>query len=247
MIRAAIIDDEAKSRSILSNLLHRLCPDVNIVIESDNITRGADDLNDNDVDLVFLDIEMPDGTGFDLLNRLTQKNFDVIFITAHNEYAIQAIKNNALDYLLKPVNILELKQAIKKAQNRLHERLNMKNVKALAIEPISHNSIGKIAIPIGDGLEFVNIDSIVRLLAKGSYTQIYCENNISYMSSRSLKDYEDMLPQKTFFRTHNSHIINLGHIKHYHRGNGGYVTMADGSVIDISKRRKKEFLDIFVA
>ncbi len=241
MIKTVIIDDEGKSREALATMLSRYCSGVEVAAKAAGVAEGLAAIREHAPQLVFLDISMPDGTGFDLLSQLDNIAFEVVFITAHNEYALQAIKASAIDYLLKPLNIQELQEAVQKAALRITEKqqlLQTAQVKKAALT-------GRIAVPVNDGLQFISLQQIVRLAAKGSYTEIYTGDN-HILSSRPLKDYEDMLPCDCFFRAHHSHIINLAYIRQYHRGEGGYVTMQDGSVIDISKRKKKDFLSLFL-
>lgn len=246
MIRVAVIDDEVKSRTNLIQLLQRFCPDVTIVLEAGSISEGLPALVAARPDLLILDIEMPDGTGFDLLDMLPGIDFELVFVTAYNEYAIKAIKANAVDYLLKPLDIKELQKAVLKAEARIHEKARLQNT---AIPPAMTNQSAKdmhrIAIAYKDGFEFVTLDSIIHLSSNGSYTEIYCDEDKRYLCSKPLKDYEDLLPPALFFRVHHSHIINLEYVKHYHRGDGGYLTMSNGSEICLSRRKKKEFLELF--
>lgn len=243
MIRAAIVDDEKKSRSTLKTLLTRYCDGINVIAEAETVSDGQKMLDTSNPELLFLDIAMPDGKGFELL-RSNHSDMEVIFITAHDEYAIQAIKNNATDYLLKPLNIAELQKAVLKATKRIYEK---KAIQALSVrhydQPVGWQQ--HLVIPIADGLKFINLHHIIHLTAKGSYTQISCKDKITLLSSKPLKEYEQMLPAAQFFRIHHSNIINLAYIKQYYRGNGGHVVMEDGSSIDISKRRKKDFLNLF--
>jgi two-component system, LytTR family, response regulator len=244
MIKAIIVDDERKSREILSTMLSRYCTGIEVVAAAGNVEEGIAAITAEKPQILFLDISMPDGNGFDLLNKIGETDFEIIFITAYNEYALQAIKARAIDYLLKPLNIKELQLAVQKAAERIEEKQYL--IEALQKQQEKKNiATGRLAVPVNDGLQFVSLEQIVRLTAKGSYTEIFSEDNSHVLSSRPLKEYEDMLPANVFFRAHHSHIINLAYIRQYHRGEGGYVTMHDGSVIDISKRKKKDFLNLF--
>lgn len=180
-------------------------------------------------------------------SRISRANFERIFVTAYSEYALRALKAEAVDYLIKPINIAELQKAVLRAEDRINKKKGRADVWHL-LQHFDKRTYGidKIAIPVGDGLDFVQIQQIIRLAAKGSYTQLFCTGCPPILSSRPLKEYECLLPAHQFFRAHHSHIINLSFIRHYHRGEGGYVTMSDGSVIDISKRKKKQFLELFL-
>lgn len=246
-MRALIIDDETKSREALQTLLNDHCENVRVVGFAGDVNEALRQLKVHEPDLVFLDISMPGGTGFDLLKKVPEINFEVIFVTAHDNYAIQAIRSNAIDYLLKPVSIEDLRQAIGKAATKLGERQRPENLKEIieALEARVFRQQNKIAVPTSYGLEFIPLNQIVTLEADGSYTCISLVGRNKVLSTRHLKEYESLLPQTEFIRVHHSHIINLEHVKHYHRGEGGSVIMADGSEIMISKRKKKDFLDRF--
>lgn len=248
MIKAIVVDDELKSREILSALITKYCEGIKIEAEAHNVATAVGMINEHQPDLVFLDIAMPDGTGFDVLNLLEEADPEVIFTTAYNEYALQAIKADAIDYILKPINIFELQTAVQRATKRILDKRNLDAANAL----LKHNRFantnpGKIAIPENDGLRFIDTEQIIYLEAKGTYTEFFCTGGYKYLSSKPLKEYEIILPPNQFFRAHHSYIIHLKYIQNYHKGNGGYVTMAEGSVIDISKRKKRRFLEIFHA
>ena len=247
MVKCIIVDDEQKSRQALATLLKRYCSDVHVVAQAGSVSEALGVLENEIIDLAFLDISMPDGTGFVLLEKTQAGNCAVVFITAYNEYALQAIKANALDYLLKPINIRELQQSVAKVRDKMGTA-PQQNIQKLFDElHRKYNSEGKIAVPVNTGLKFLPVKTIIRLQAEGAYTRIFSENEAYVLSSRPLGHYEQLLPNRLFFRAHHSHIINLGYIKEYHRGEGGYVVMSDGVAIDISKRRKKSFLDLFQA
>jgi len=245
-MRAIIVDDERKSRETLQTLIEKYCDGVLIVGLANGVENALTLIQSQQPDVIFLDISMPDGSGFDLLRRVPKVDFEVIFVTAYDNYALQAIKTNALDYILKPISIDDLQAAIQKAFARLKEKSTEGNIKFL-LEQLDTKvgKTGKIAIPASDGFNFVNLDDIICLSAEGSYTKIALIGGKVILSTRHLKEYEDQLPPSDFIRVHHSHIVNIGHITHYHRGEGGYVTMVNGTEITISKRKKKDFLDRF--
>lgn len=197
-------------------------------------------------DLVFLDIEMPNGNAFELLNNVVPVNFEIIFVTAFDNYALHAIKYSALDYLLKPVNIKELQDAVKKAE----ERIKVKNI-ARRIDTLLYNiqanqsSYQRMALPTMDGFIFMDTVEFVRLEANNNYTIIHLSNNNKVLVARSLKEFEELLPPQQFSRIHNSHIVNHDHIRKYHRGRGGYIEMENGTMLEVSTRKKDEFLSKF--
>ncbi|HYF29743.1 MAG TPA: LytTR family DNA-binding domain-containing protein [Chitinophagaceae bacterium] len=246
MLTAVIIDDEAHSVDVLKNLLDIYCPNVKVIGQADHATAGRKLIAEHAPDIVFLDIEMPFGTGFDMLDAVEHKNTNVIFVTAYDHYALKAIKYYAIDYLLKPVDIDELKNAVKKVAERKEQQSASAlpvNLLKTYLEKGIDNS--KIALPMADGLQFVNRSEIVRCEACGNYTRIYLQENRTYMVARTLGEYEELLSPYNFLRIHHAHLINLDHIERYVRGEGGYVIMSDGAVVDISRRKKQDFLNRF--
>ena len=247
-MRTLIIDDEPKSRETLLTLVQNYCEGITVAGTAANITDAAGLIETVSPQLVFLDISMPGGTGFDLLKALPLINFEVIFVTAYDKYGIEAIRANALDYLLKPVSIEELKDAVAKARLRIEQKQTAGNISSLLkLVDEKINQPYKVSIPVGDGLIFVSTTDIVCLVADGSYTRLMLKDNRKLLSSRNLKEYEDILPSSGFIRVHHSNIINIEHVRQYHRGEGGHVVMTDGTEVMISKRKKKDFLDRFIS
>jgi len=246
MINALIVDDEPKNIRILNGLLEESCPEVKILGEAVSAETAIPLIHEKNPDLVFLDIEMPYGNAFDLLDRIMPINFEIIFITAFDDYTLKAFKYSALDYLLKPVSIDELKTAVRKAK----ERIRFKNINH-QLQNLLFNinkpspSLQKIALPCNEGLVFVLLSDIIRFEAKGGYTQVLTTDGQKYVSSRIIKEYEEILPEDIFFRIHNSHIINLNYVKKYHKGRGGVIEMSDNAQIEVATRRKEEFLARF--
>jgi two-component system LytT family response regulator len=193
-------------------------------------------------DLVFLDVQMPHGSGFDLLASFPEKSFDVIFITAFNHYAIQAIKFSAVDYILKPVNISELLEAVKKVEHKRlsHEYHNL-DFNSL-LENIKTPVPSKLAIPTTDGIEYLNTSQIIRVEADRSYSWFHLTDKRKYLVSRNLKEYQELLQDLSFFRPHNSHLINMIFVKKFIRHEGGYIEMTDGSNVPISRGKRDLFL-----
>jgi two-component system, LytTR family, response regulator len=246
MLTAVIIDDEANSVDVLKSLLATYCPNVRVVGQGENAAAGRKLVAEYTPDIVFLDIEMPFESGFDMLDSLEYKNVSVIFVTAYDHYALKAIKYLAMDYLLKPVDIDELKQAVKKAADRKEQQSFQAAPVSLLknyLEKGQDNS--KVALPMADGIQFVNRNEIVRCEACGNYTRIYLQENRTYLVARTLGEYEDLLSPHNFLRIHHAHLINLDHIEKYVRGEGGYVIMSDGAIVDISRRKKQDFLNRF--
>ena len=243
LIRAVLIDDEIDSNRILQTLLENYCPQVSITGSADGVETAVSLIRETRPDLVFMDIEMTQGNAFDLLNRLEPVDFHIIFVTAFDNHAIRAFKYNAIDYLLKPVNIRELCAAVDKLSGKVVESDVLGRLRSM-LEKTRGADAGerKIAFPTLNGLSFVSIREIIRLEAKGGYTLIHLRDGARITATGHLKDYEDNLPETIFFRIHQSHMINLNKIKSYQKGRGGYVVMDDDSYIEVASRRREEFL-----
>lgn len=242
MINCIIVDDEPKSRESLKILLEDFCQNAVVKALCQDVAEAVDAIQMHKPDVVFLDIHLQRETGFDLLTRLNDVNFEVIFTTAYSEYAIKAFKFSAIDYLLKPIDIEELKRALAKVEKRMNDTISdrlkqlIQNLKA----PSTENY--KLALPTSDGLVFVKVNDILYCEASSNYTLIFTFDGKKHVVSRTLKEYEDMLSEHNFFRIHNSYLINLNAIKKYVRGEGGYVVMANDQSLDVSKRKKEAFL-----
>jgi two-component system LytT family response regulator len=242
MINAIIVDDEEKSRESLKILLEDFCPGVSVKALCENVSQAMHAISDHHPDVVFLDIHLQRESGFDLLEKLKHIDFEVIFTTAYSEYAIKAFKFSAIDYLLKPVDIEELKGALHKVERRKYHNMETRfqhlvnNLKSGSTENF------KLALPTNDGLVFVKVQDILYCEASSNYTEIILNDNRKFIVSRTLKDYEDLLSDHHFYRIHNSYLVNLDEIKKYVRGDGGYVVMNNDKALDVSKRRKDGFL-----
>ena len=244
MIRTVIVDDEPKNIRILRGLLQSYCPQVQIVGEANGFHEALELIEGLNPELVFLDIEMPYGNAFDLLEKIMPVKFEIVFVTAFDDYALKAFKYSALDYLLKPVNIEELKTAVLKAEQKLDQK-NVNFKLSNLISNFKKAELQKIALPLLDGLLFVPVPEITYLHAKGSYTDVHLQNGEIHTTARTIKDYEDMLSLDTFCRVHHSYFININHVKKYSKGRGGLLEMEDGALIEVSIRRKDEFLSRF--
>lgn len=245
-IKAVLIDDEANNNESLNSLIGKYCPAVKVVGTADNIESGILIINETLPGLVFLDVEMPFGNGFELLNKLAPINFAVIFVTAFDKYAINAIKYSALDYILKPVDIQELKAAVQKATSNYQKTDHNKRVDNLLLNVTTRKSLThKVALSSQQGLLFENVENIICLNASGNYTMVYTKNNQKLLITKTLKEFEDLLPEDIFCRVHHSYIINLNYIKQYFKGRGGIVEMENGLKIEVSVRKKNEFLSKF--
>jgi two-component system, LytTR family, response regulator len=247
-ITALIVDDEFQSRNYLSKLILHNAPDVKLSGQASNVDDAFTAINDLTPDIVFLDIMLQNETGFDLLQRFETLPFEVIFTTAFNEYAIRAFKFNALDYLLKPIDREDLVSAIKRATERI-----TKNHKPTAgqmeqfFETVrgQHTAQNKIAVPTTEGFEIMELDEILYCRSSGSYTNFFLVNKLSLTSSYPLRQYDEILSEKNFFRAHKSFLVNLKHVKTYRKGEGGTIVMKDGQEIEVSRRNKEAFIKIF--
>ncbi|SFV33205.1 LytR/AlgR family response regulator transcription factor [Thermoflavifilum thermophilum] len=245
VIKAMIVEDEQKNIDILKNILEKYCEEVELVGSATSVEEAASLLEKIEPDVLFLDIEMPPHKGFELLEKFDRPKFDVVFITAYEEYALTAIKFSALDYLLKPIKVGEVKHALEKVRERKE-----KNIRSTA--PTSYlkdylkssgSNLSKIVIPVNDGYNIVDLNDIVYCEALDSYTRVILTNGTRHVVSKSLKEYEEMLEDKGFYRVHKSYLINVNHITKIIKGEGAAVIMSDKQNIPISNRKKNEFFD----
>jgi len=244
--RALIIDDSDNSRITLAHDLEQYCPQVMIVGEANGVQAGLKTIRENKPDVVFLDVEMGDGTGFDLLGQLKEIDFQVIFTTAHDAYGIKAIKFSALDYLLKPVDSDELVKAVAKLdQNARNKQVkdsinllleNMRGSKPAAAKRIALHSLEKVHL--------VSIDEIIRCESQGAYTTFHLKNKEQILATKNLKEFEQMLEEHSFIRVHHSHLINFAYIKEYIKKDGGYAVMIDKSEVPVSFRKRANLLQM---
>lgn len=243
-IKAVLIDDEEKARHNLESLLKDYCPQVKVMAMADGVKPGMEAIKEYDPDVVFLDVKMQNETGFDLLEKIEELNFEVIFVTAHDRYAIDAFKFCALDYIMKPINIEELEAAVAKVSNKVNS--DQPNISLEILRENLHKkdfSQKKIGIPTSEGLLFIKVINIIRCEADGSYTQIYLMDGHKITVSRILKEYEELLKDYNFVRVHQSHLINLEHIKKYISAKGGQVVMINDSIVGVSRNYKERFLN----
>jgi len=245
-LKAILIDDEESGLNSLKQKILQHCPSVEIIALCNKPADGLAAINDLLPDLVFLDIEMPLMNGFTLLQQVSFKNFELIFVTAYDYYAINAIRVSAIDYLVKPVEIDLLVSAVKKAHEKKENEPNKRLELFLENATNQQKKLHKIAIPTFNGIQFIKIEDIIYLEASGNYTKFYLTHSRQYMVSRTLKEFEDMLPNNLFVRIHNSHVINLDFAEKYIRGEGGQVVLTENIVLEVSKRKKNELMKIFL-
>ena len=246
MIKAIIVDDEQHAANRLAGLLEKHCKQsVHLAGSYYTIEDGLKAVKLLQPQLIFLDVQIHDKTGFDLLQQLPEKNFDVIFVTAYEKYAIQAFRFSAIDYLLKPVDPEDLKQAIEKLNRKKpSDELAQKFDTLLEnIEQLKHYTPPKkIVVPTISGFELLLVIDILRCQSDINYTIIFMKDKQKLVVAKTLKEFEEMLEEYDFYRIHNSHLVNLAYIKSYYKGKGGSVIMIDGTEIEVSTRRKDEFL-----
>ncbi len=243
MITAILIDDETDAREVLRMAIEKYCPEVSLIGVYENPEQGLTAIQALQPDLVFLDVQMPHLSGFDLLQQLSPLRFEVIFVTAHDQYAIKAIRFSALDYLLKPVDIEDLVHAVSKVQARLQQKNSAPQYQSV-LNNIQYRArkIEKLAVPTLEGIEFFDTDDIIYCQADGNYTRLYLKSQTGRLISKNLKDFENLLAESGFCRVHHSSLINIKHVQKYVKGEGGYVILTDGYHVDISRRKKEGFL-----
>ncbi len=240
-LNAIIIEDEINSREVLKSLLEEYCEQVKVIDTASNVEDAVKILNKTLVDVVFMDIEIQQGTGFDVLSKIENINFEIIFTTAFDHYAIKAFKYSSLDYLLKPIDIDELIQAIHKLRNKKN-KLDYQNQLHLLLNNLQQPKVSRICLATGDEFEFIHVSDIILCKAEGSYTNFILTNQKNILVSKHLKEYENLLIEHHFMRVHKSYLINLKEVKRYIKSDGGYIVMNNDDRVSISRNKKEEFL-----
>lgn len=241
--RIIIVDDEAASRNTIRRFLEQNCLDVTVVGEAGSVAEGERLLREKGTDLLLLDVTMEDGTGFDLLDRFPKINFNVVFTTAHDDFAIRAFRYNAIDYLLKPIDPDELTNAVRKAREHINHEILQEQIAQL-LRVAAEKTFDRITLSTTDGYVFANTKDIARMETYGNYTFVFLTSGERYLVSRNLKEFEEMLPTPDFFRLHQSHLVNTAFVKKFLKENGGYAIMQDDTKVPVSRRRKDAFLEI---
>ena len=246
MLKAIIVEDELASRETLTNYLAKYCPDVEVLAEAESVQKGLIAIREHQPDIVFLDVEMPYGNAFDLLEQIEDITFDTIFVTAYSHYAVKALNFSASYYILKPIDIDELIAAVEKVKENkarmsqaFHTRILIDNIRTMNAQR------QKVVLPVLDGFEVVEVRDVIRCQANGNFTDFFLANGGKKMICRTLKFYEEILSDLVFMRVHKSHLINLDYITGYKKGRGGQVMMQNGDVVDVSPNRKQDLLDRF--
>lgn len=240
MKKVLIIDDENRTRSLIAKMIDSFGLDVEAIPEGENVQSGIKAIEKHHPDIVFLDIQMPDGTGFDVLRSIENKNFEVIFITAHEEFAIKAIKFSALDYLLKPVDAVELRAALEKALQVVENSGDLGQFEALNSN-IQKNEKRRLVLKTQESVHVVDLEEIIRCEADRNYTSFFLRDNKKILVSKTLKEYETLLSGHNFLRVQQSHLININFVDRYDKKNGGAVVMKDGSEVPLSPAKRDLF------
>lgn len=248
MIRAIIIDDESSAINVLSLLLKKKCKDdVEVVAATNSPLEGKALIEQHKPDLVFLDIEMPGMTGIDLIRSLPNPNFHVVFVTAYDTYAIEAFELSAIDYLLKPIGADKVERVINKLKENIRKNQLMMNEQLKQLERLlkmnGNGNENRIGVGMADKIVFVSIPDILYCEAQGNYTNIIMNDGKKIVASKTLGDFEDQFTGKNFFRIHHSYLINMSRVKEFQRNEGGYVVMENNTRLDVSQRKRKDFLD----
>jgi two-component system, LytTR family, response regulator len=245
MIRAIIVEDEKMSRETLRRLLEKYCPEVEVVAEADGYRKGIEEIKKHPPDVIFLDIQMPDGSGFRLLEELEDIDFEIIFTTAFDQFAIKAIKYSALDYLLKPVIPQDLIEAIARVEKKKAEKTRKKNIETMVKNPeLQEEKSQKIILSTAEMIHVINVEDIIRCESDNYYTYFYFVDGRKLLVSKTLKENEDLLSPYDFIRPHKSHLINIKYIKSFIKLDGGYILMTDGTRIPVSRRKKDKMMEI---
>jgi two-component system LytT family response regulator len=244
MIKALLVDDETNNLENLRILIEKYCPEVQVIAEATSMQLGLAAFHLHQPELIFLDIEMPGGSGFEMLDQIKQYSFEVIFVTAFDHYSLKAIKYSALDYLLKPLDIIDLKIAVQKALLRLSHQAFHQQLEVLLSHVNPSNKSTKIALPSSERIDFVEVNEICYCQGESNYTHVKVGSNPPILVAKTLKEFESLLQEHRFFRTHQSWLINLNFVVSFVRKDGGYVLMRDGVQIPISQQKRKALLQL---
>jgi two-component system LytT family response regulator len=242
MIKAVIVDDEAHCCEVLKTLLEKYCHEVQIISICSSGKEALQVIEEQQPALVFLDVEMPRMNGFDMLEKIPIINFDLIFTTSYNQYALKAIRFSAIDYLLKPIYREELQKAVQKVVHRYQRTITQQLEILMQKLRLSSSFVTKIAMPTMEGLQMVAVDTIISCESDSNYTNVMIKGKQKIIVSRTLKEIEEMLEDHPFARVHHSHLVNINEINKYVKGEGGYLQMSDGSSIDVSRSKKEALL-----
>lgn len=245
MIKAILVDDEVSCTDVLHWQLETYCPSVKVLYECNSPEDAIEKIKTLQPDVIFLDIEMPGMNAFEMLNALKPFSFEVIFTTAYNQFAVQAFKEKAIDYLLKPIEKSDLIAAVEKLMQKEKTKSSEKMEELLSLFKEQMKANKKVALPTNDGISFLNVDQIVRVESDSNYSYVFLENGEKVCITKTLKQIEESLEGQPFYRVHQSHLVNLNHIIKYMKDGGGYLVMSDNTTITVARQRKDGFMEMF--
>lgn len=244
MLKAVVIEDEPKTREAITNIINRLCDDIEVVATGYDLKTGIDAIYNGRPDILLIDVELADGNSFDILRHIFNIDFQIIFVTAHEGYALKAIKFNAFDYILKPFSVEELTSVLAKAAKEVHKKKTAVYLESL-LHSIDERENKRIVLKTADEIYLVHISDIIHCEADSSYTHFYLKDGSQLTVSNHLKEYDELLRDYHFFRVHHSHLVNLNEVRQFHRSGNAYVLMSDGKKIPVSSRKKERLLEKF--
>lgn len=245
-LKAVLVDDEEASRETLNSYLQKYCPDVEVMALADSVKTGLEAIQKHDPDIVFLDVEMPYGNAFDLLDQVKDPRFETVFVTAFSQYALKALNLSAAYYILKPIEIDELIRAVDKIKEQrknksvsFHTKILIENIQT------ANKQLQKIVLPLMDGFEVIQVKDVIRCEANDNFTDFILCDKPRLLICRTLKFYEGILTEFGFVRVHKSHLVNIEHVKKYLKGKGGQLVMSDNSIVDVSPNKKDDLMARF--
>lgn len=244
MIRAVIIDDEAACRKVLRETIQMACSNIQLIGEADSALEGLQLVKQEQPDLIFLDVEMPDYSGFEFLSFFKSIDFEVIFSTAHESYALKAFEVSAFGYLLKPINAARLLQTIEDLERKRSLEQMEERFAALQVNMEEQGNLKRVALPISTGYRFVDLDQILYLKAEGSYTYFHLTDGESLLIAKKLKTFDYLNHHPSFYRSHRSYMVNLKHVQQYVKQDGGFILMKNDDAVSIARDRKDDFLQM---
>lgn len=247
MIRTLIIEDEKNALELLSSIVHEYCPELKLIGSAASLTEGRQLINKLHPDLVFLDIQLGDDTGFQLLDDLIYTDFKLVITTAYDQYALEGFKHEAVDYVLKPYSPKRIVSAVNRVRKYHHDEEVFKKLTSLIQPEVPRPEKGKLSIATSEGIHLLEFNDILRLKAHKAYCEILLKNDEKLLVSRSMGELEKELPEHKFFRVHSGHVVHIDHVKQISNKEGGYVLMTDGAQVPLARRRKQEFMSAIQA
>lgn len=245
MLKVVVIEDETRTRDAIVSIIEKECPEIRVAGTGFNVESGINTINTHKPDILIIDVELSDGTAFDILRNINEHNSQIIFVTAHEEYALQAIKFSAFDYILKPFSAAELTGAILRAKETVLKKASNQSLQTLLNNIDNKKEDKKIVLKSTDDIHLVKISDIIRCEADSSYTHFFLTDGSELTISSNLKEYDELLGDYKFFRVHHSHLVNLNKIVKFRKGNSGHLLLSDGSEVPVSSRKKDRLIEKF--